>query len=201
MPEGAYSENLSNVSRVQEYIATHAEDWYKFVNGPRGREAQNGDLRVVVGCDKTTSWGMATFTNSIMSQGTNFRLKFSAFEGQPSSQRNAGNNYMWEHSSSGLAEVRVGPGPDENKELGETNSNRLRNQTLFLRALNVTLSQHAWEEIFPQKVVVKDENTSHQDQTDLPSSQSSHSHSPENLSFRRHHSVSFTYFYFTVPQS
>ena len=155
MPEGAYSEDLSNFSRLRQYIATHAEDWYKFVNGPRGREAQNGDLHVVVGCDKTTSWGMATFADSSLSQETKFRLKFSAL-GEQQSQRNAGNKYMWEHS--GVAEVRVGPGRGENEELGETDSNRLRNQSLFLRTLNVTLSEKVWEEMFPLSVAVADQN-------------------------------------------
>lgn len=155
MPEGAYSEDLSNFSRLRQYIVSHAEDWYNFVNGPRGREAQNGDLHVVTGCDKTTSWGMATFACSNLSQETNVRLKFSAL-GEHQSQRNAGNKYMWEHS--GVAEVRVGPGRGENEELGETDSNRLRNQSLFLRTLNVTLSEKAWEEIFPHPIIVADQN-------------------------------------------
>ena len=164
MPEGAYSEDLSNFSRVRQYIVSHAEDWYKFVNGPRGREAQNGDLHVVVGCDKTTSWGMATFADSSLSQETSFRLKFSAL-GEQQSQRNAGNKYMWEHS--GVAEVRVGPGRGENEELGETDSNRLRNQCLFLRTLNVTLSEKVWEEIFPYPVTVADQNP-HSEKHDHP---------------------------------
>ena len=198
MPEGAYSEDLSNFSRVRQYIVSHAEDWYKFVNGPRGREAQNGDLHVVVGCDKTTSWGMATFADSNLSQETNVRLKFSAL-GEQQSQRNAGNKYMWEHS--GVAEVRVGPGRGENEELGETDSNRLRNQSLFLRTLNVTLSERVWEEIFPHLVAVADQNpqsgiqdhpkcsprvisTGHS----YPGS-SSGSNSSQNLPSRSHHST------------
>ena len=155
MQEGAYSEDLSNSSRLGQYIATHAENWYKFVNGPRGREAQNGDLRVVVGCDKTTSWGMATFSNSSLSRKSNIRLKFSALVKQQS-QRNAGNKYMWEYSD--VAEVKVGPGRGENEELGETDSNRLRNQCLFLRTLNVSLSEKVWEEIFPHPVALPDQN-------------------------------------------
>ena len=155
MPEGAYSEDLSNFTRLRQYIATHAEDWYKFVNGPRGREAQNGDLHVVVGCDKTTSWGMATFADSGLSQEANLRLKFFAL-GKQQSQRNSRKKYMWEQS--GVAEVRVGPGREENEELGETDSNRLRNQSLFLRTLNVTLSEKVWEEIFSHAVAVADQN-------------------------------------------
>ena len=163
MPEGSYSEDLSNLSRLNRYIATHAEDWYRFVNGPRGREAENGDLRVVVGCDKATSWGMAAFADSSLSQNTHFRLKFSAFGGEPS-QRNAGNKYIWEHS--GVAEVRVGPARGENEELGETDLHRLRNQCLFLRTLKVTLAEKTWRDIFPQTVVVTDQNHSYSGRQD-----------------------------------
>ena len=197
MPEGAYSEDLSNSSRLRQYIATHAEDWYKFVNGPRGREAQDGDLHVVVGCDKTTSWGMATFTNSNLSQETNFRLKFSPL-GEQQSQRNAGNKYMWEHS--GAAEVRVGPGRGENEELGETDSNRLRNQCLFLRTLNVTLSEKVWEEMFSLPVAVADQNyhsgirdhpkcRPHVINTGHSHRQPSQSNSSQNLPSRSHNST------------
>jgi hypothetical protein len=84
-------------------------------------------------------------------------LKFSVL-GEQQSQRNAGNKYIWEHSGVASAEVRIGPGCGENEELGETNSNRLRNQSLFLRTLNVTLSEKVWEEIFPHPIAVADQN-------------------------------------------
>ena len=101
MPDGAFQEELGNLSKVRDYVAVHAANWYKFVNGPRGREAQNGDVRVVVGCDKATSWGMATFANTSSAQQSNFRLKFRPLQ----SQHNTGTAYTWEHP--GVAEVRV----------------------------------------------------------------------------------------------
>ena len=144
MPEGAFQEELGNLSKFRDYVAVHAANWYKFVNGPRGREARNGDVRVVVGCDKATSWGMATFANT-SSQQSNFCLKFRPLQ----SQHNAGaaSSYAWEHS--GVAEVRVGPEPGENEELGETPTRKLRNQCLFMRSLSVTLSDSVWAETFP----------------------------------------------------
>jgi hypothetical protein len=63
MPRGARSEDLGNVEKFMEYAAANVDDWYKFVNGPRGRRAKNGDVRLVVGFDKTTCWGIATFAN------------------------------------------------------------------------------------------------------------------------------------------
>ena len=150
MPDGAFQEELGNLSKFRDYIAVHATNWYKFVNGPRGREAQNGDVRVVVGCDKSTSWGMATFANTSSAQQSNFRLKFRPLQGQQRSQRNTGITYAWEHS--GVAEVRVGPEPGENDELGETPTRQLRNQCLFMRTLSVTLSDRVWAETFPGTV-------------------------------------------------
>jgi hypothetical protein len=150
MPDGAFQEELGNLSKFRDYVAVHAANWYKFVNGPRGREAQNGDVRVVVGCDKSTSWGMATFANTSSAQQSNFRLKFRPLQGQQQSQHNAGTAYAWEHS--GVAEVRVGPEPGENEELGETPTRQLRNQCLFMRTLSVTLSDSLWAETFPGTV-------------------------------------------------
>ena len=118
MPDGAIQEELGNLSKFRDYVAVHAANWYKFVNGPRGREAQNGDIRLVVGCDKSTSWGMATFANTSSTQRSNFRLKFRPLRAQQQSQHNTSTAYAWEHS--GVAEVRVGPEPGENEELGET---------------------------------------------------------------------------------
>ena len=155
MPDGAFHEELGNLSKVRDYISVHAADWYKFVNGPRGREAQNGDLRVVVGCDKSTSWGMATFANTNSAQRSNFCLKFRPLQEQQQSQHNVGTAYAWEHS--GIAEVRVGPEPGDNDELGETPTCQLRNQCLFMRTLSVTLSDSVWAETFPGTVSTNNE--------------------------------------------
>ena len=74
MPQGARSQDLGNLARFREYAAANVANWYRFVNGPRGREAKNGDVRLVVGFDKTTSWGIATFANQ--TQQNSCRLKF-----------------------------------------------------------------------------------------------------------------------------
>jgi len=49
MPRGARSENLGDLARFREYEAANIASWYRFVNGPRGRDARNGDIRLVVG--------------------------------------------------------------------------------------------------------------------------------------------------------
>ncbi|KAJ7824015.1 hypothetical protein B0H13DRAFT_2681318 [Mycena leptocephala] len=61
LPHGAHLEKLDNLDTLRAYVATHAENWYKYVNGPRGRGLANGSLYLVTGWEKAQSWGMASF--------------------------------------------------------------------------------------------------------------------------------------------
>jgi len=141
MPQGAYAEDLVNVSRFRQYLSANAESWYRYVNGVRGREARNGDVRLVVGCDKTSSWGMATFKDST---ARDFHLKF-----KPTAESGSTQTYGWEYS--GMIEARVGPGPEYTEELRTTDdSGHLgvrRNLCLFARTLNATLRDDVWQDL------------------------------------------------------
>ena len=140
MPDGAISQDLENLPRFREYATANVERWYRYINGPRGREAKNGDVRLVVGCDKATSWGIATLTG--MTQHS--QLKFKPVDAQSSSSRSRG--YTWEYS--GTAEVRAGPDQEEIDELKRDDPDDTRdkylNQCLFVRTLNVTLNDVDW---------------------------------------------------------
>ncbi|KAJ6514557.1 hypothetical protein DFH09DRAFT_258354 [Mycena vulgaris] len=62
LPHGGHLEKLQNVAMMRQYAAKNAESWYRYVNGPaRGRELVNGSLYLVTGCEKSLSWGMASF--------------------------------------------------------------------------------------------------------------------------------------------
>jgi len=143
MPDGAVSQDLENLPRFREYVAANVERWYKYINGPRGREAKNGDVRLVVGCDKATSWGIATLTG--MTQHS--QLKFKPLDPQSSSSRSCG--YTWEYS--GTAEARAGPDQEEIDELrredADDTQNKYLNQCLFVRTLNATLDDGDWESL------------------------------------------------------
>ena len=141
MPRGARSEDLGNFARFRKYAAANVADWYKFVNGPRGREAKNGEVRLVVGFDKTTSWGMAAFINE--TEHNSCCLKFGLSEGDSAS------TYMWSEYS-GVTNVRVGPDSDETDELRidtDPPDFQFENQCLFVRTLNVTLTDDVWADI------------------------------------------------------
>ena len=150
-PKGAISVDLENVPVFREYVAANVAKWYKFVNGVRGREANNGDVRVVIGYDKTTSWGMAAISN--VTQQKTSQLKFKILEEHRA--RLSGTAYTWEYS--GMAEVRVGPDAKEITALRNGNADpfdmnppseeEFSNQCLFVRTLNATLSDKAWKEL------------------------------------------------------
>jgi hypothetical protein len=145
MPKGAISEDLQNKKRFRKYAAANIQKWYKYINGPLGREAENGDVRLVVGHDKATSWGMAALPNT--SKRT--RLKFKPLDGPASDSHIRG--YDWDHS--GVAEVRVGPSQEETDELrredpdDSTTQNKYLNQCLVVRTLNPTLNEDGWEKL------------------------------------------------------
>ena len=139
MPQGAHAEDLANVSRFRQYVSDNAESWYRYVNNVCGREARNGDVRLVIGCDKASAWGMATFANSTTQD---FHLKFKQ-TGESGSRQ----TYGWEYS--GMVEARAGPNPEEMEELRSNDdsghSGEYRNQCLFLRTLNATLRDDVWQ--------------------------------------------------------
>ncbi|KAF9543338.1 hypothetical protein CPC08DRAFT_716753 [Agrocybe pediades] len=147
MPEGAVSYDYENIPQFRKYIAANLESWYRYANGPRGREAKNGDLRIVIGCDKSTSWGMATMSN--LSQERNSRLTLLSKKTEPTdSQSPQLVGYTWEYS--GVAEVRAGPDPEEVEELRADDpqpSVKYANQSLFIRTLNPTLAPEIWEKL------------------------------------------------------
>jgi len=148
MPEGAQSRDLENLTRFRTYLTANIDSWYRFANGPRGRDARNGDLRLVVGYDNATSWGMAAFSGSSGASQPDCRLHFKSSlnpESDPSVS-----SYTWEHS--GLVEARAGPDPEEMALLREGDlrpprNGKYVNQTLFIRTLNATLGDDLWENL------------------------------------------------------
>jgi hypothetical protein len=141
MPRGARHEYLGNQASFRKYAAANVAHWYKFVNGPRGREAKNGDVRLVYGFDKTTSWGIATFVNE--TQQNSCRLRFGPQEGDSTS------TYTWSEYS-GVTDVRSGPDSYESDKLrfdSDPPDFQFENQCLFVRTMNITLEDDVWADI------------------------------------------------------
>jgi hypothetical protein len=176
LPRGAMSEDLENFSAFREYTAANVANWYRFVNGPRGRAARNGDIRLVVGFDKTTSWGIATFANQ--TQQNICRLKFDPSKGD------SARTYTWSESS-GVADVKVGPDSDQIDELridGDPPDVQFENQCLFLRTLNATLEDNIWADLHssPGSVPVDPRSSQYPGVKDYTNSNHPHSNNPDN---------------------
>ena len=177
MPRGARSEDLRNLALFREYVAANVASWYRYVNGPRGREAKNGDVRLVVGFHKTTSWGIATFANQ--TQQSSCRLRFGPSEG------NSASSYTWFYS--GSSDVKAGPDSDEIDEL-EIDSDppdvRFENQCLFVRTLNATLSEDAWADIHSSSssgsISIDPRNSQYPRVKNYSNSNRPHSNNPDN---------------------
>ena len=145
MPQGAYREDLKNISRFKDYALTHAESWYEYANGPCGREIGNGELHVVTGCDKTTTWGIATYSHlqSKRPKGSVTMLSFEAVGTECHGRRPSYPTYAWGYK--GTAEAKVGPETDELMDLWIPGSAPLRNQCTFIRFLTPALDEDNWE--------------------------------------------------------
>jgi hypothetical protein len=124
MLEGAASQDSDNLATLRHHAIRNAEAWYKFVNGTLGREAANGSLYLVTGCDKSTTWAAASVSQ--ISETNSFSLQFTALFTEAS----AAYTYSWETCCP--ATVRTGPEVCESLELPQ-------NQCLFLRGFKMML--------------------------------------------------------------
>ena len=142
MPDGAFREDLRSTTLFRDFAAENAESWYRFINGPCGWELGNGELRLVTGCDKTTSWGLAAYQNiqceGDSSDGSLLRFRKTSVAGDCV----PGTTHCWEHE--GTAEVKAGPEIDEDMS---GSGARARNQCTFIRSHTVMLSDAGWARV------------------------------------------------------
>ena len=150
MPDGATTQDLLNHKLVMKYIAKNAESWYTYTREKRGREVNNGDIRLVVGFDKVTSWGIATFGSNVEKRVC---LEFKT--------NDSDKNHTWNCVGGGRG--RVGP-PEAEMDGLRTNDasvteSRLKNQTVFVHTLNFNLESQAWDDLTFHKVRSSDRST------------------------------------------
>ncbi|PBK85476.1 hypothetical protein ARMGADRAFT_973446, partial [Armillaria gallica] len=74
LPDGATRYDYKDLLSMRNYALDHAHEWYKYINSCLGREALNGSLCFITGCDKTTAWGSAAMSKP--SDVPKFSIKF-----------------------------------------------------------------------------------------------------------------------------
>ncbi|KAJ7934596.1 hypothetical protein B0H13DRAFT_1591560 [Mycena leptocephala] len=62
---GSRLRQLQNVVQLRRYAEEHAESWYKYVKGSRGRDLSNGSLYLITGCEnrRQVVWLLSTMSN------------------------------------------------------------------------------------------------------------------------------------------
>jgi hypothetical protein len=124
LPQGSHLQKLRNLDSVRTYAATHAESWFRYVNGPRGR-GLDGSLYLVTGSEKTSAWGMASF-HSVLET---FQLTFMLASGA--------SGYRWR----GNPAQRKYHDPSPMHE-------PYWNQTTFIHGLSISLGTGVWARMF-----------------------------------------------------
>lgn len=138
MPQISNSEDLIDTSTFRKYIAANALNWYRLVNGVCGHEARNGDLRVVVGWDESSSFfqhvsSTVTFPKEV------FMLE------DPTNGRAICK--VWRTSSAGscrsLQSAEILSAPLRAGERSEEGA-LYKNERTFIRTLNISVSDVIW---------------------------------------------------------
>lgn len=104
LPEGALRADLTAMAKVKfrDEADNHAFSWCNFAKGGSTNQLGPSSLYLITGVDKTTSWGIASYTNA--SGDRSMSLMFKTASVISGSIRYT---YKWEVNSG--AEVRVGP--------------------------------------------------------------------------------------------
>ena len=148
MPQGAYHEDLKNISKFKKYALIHAESWYLYAKGPCGEEIGNGELHLVTGCDKTTSWGIATYSHlqSKRPEDNVSLLRFNPVDNERQGRHSSYTTYKWQYEGA-ASEAKSGPEEDELMNLEVNGSVPSRNQCTFIRSLTPAFGDDDWEHI------------------------------------------------------
>jgi hypothetical protein len=131
MPDGARTQDLLNTRGVRDAISSNGEEWYRYAKNIRGREIKNGDIRVVIGVDKVSSWGMAA---SACNSGRAVSYVF---------KHDSVNAHKWDCTGES---GRTGPQSREIRDLIEDGAIP-QNQCVFVRTINFSLSKKMWKNI------------------------------------------------------
>ncbi|KAJ7094099.1 hypothetical protein C8R44DRAFT_645531 [Mycena epipterygia] len=128
LPDGASSSDLLPLDAFKNYILRHGKSWFAFLT-KQNRPVQDLNIYLVTGCDKTASWGVATFSKN--SSAGEVSMKFG-----PSGIASGRAKYTWDRSSYAYGFAQAGP----HRQAGEESWGE--NQCVFIRGFNVAM-QHS----------------------------------------------------------
>ena len=119
LPDGASRKDLRNRKPdFRQCAIQNAFRWYQFANRHLGRDIPNGSLILVTGCDMTSSWGIASFSD--VSEDVEVELCFTP------SYRDNETLYTWKTNVA--ATVRISPEHDSSSRENDSVQGRLQQQ-------------------------------------------------------------------------
>lgn len=139
LPEGAHRETLNHLKKFRDYASRHAISWYRFMNGPLGREAPNGSIYLVTGHDKCSAWGVASFTDVEKERGLSLTFAAAAIGAATGSYY-----YAWRDFSP--ASVRAGP-------ISSGQTSTFKNQCVFIKGYKVAIRESL---LWPKSISLRD---------------------------------------------
>ena len=123
LPEGASRVDLRNVRPLIDYMAQCADLWFGHINDPNGFGRCIDNLCLVTGCDKASSWGVASFSNKYKEKEISIKFVATDF--------GIGDSYAWSTNNSVLARAsKVG--------VDATGKPLPQNQCLFIRGYHLS---------------------------------------------------------------
>ncbi|KAJ7898670.1 hypothetical protein B0H14DRAFT_3564451 [Mycena olivaceomarginata] len=133
LPDGASRTNLRRLQIFRDYALKHAQRWYTFVNGDLGRMLDSGELYLVTGVDKSSSWSVAALENNAEGCKVSLKLKPAyAASVDSGGGTGAGASCAWEWECTSSF-VNSGPRRGVEEEAWTDN------QTVFLRGFKVAV--------------------------------------------------------------
>ncbi|KAK7051967.1 pleiotropic drug resistance ABC transporter protein, partial [Favolaschia claudopus] len=130
LPNGAQRQLLERDSQLFQYVVQNAPSWYAHVTGRLDRRLENGDLCLITGHYKTTSWGITSWSTPRLGQESKLSLQAQL----------DGTSYHWKCVPSGSV-----PNAAESKSHDEPD--KPIDQTVFIRGWSISLGRGLREQI------------------------------------------------------
>ncbi|KAF7356191.1 hypothetical protein MVEN_00950400 [Mycena venus] len=147
LPDGASTWDLRNhLQLFKDYAEKHTQNWYKFVNGHLGRRIANGDLYLITGVTKSSSWSVAAVEQGSGDNRISLKLKAAQVA-------TAGASYAWTWEERGSSNCHSGPRGPQSQMAWKNN------QTVFLRGFK-TYFRLPRPAMLPKALWIQDSNWS-----------------------------------------
>lgn len=150
LPEGGFRKDLLAKRLFLQYAMRNAGAWYQFATGPDlGREAENGSLYLVTGCDKSPVWGAASCYHPSGSSRVSFK-----FVATGAGEDDASLVYSWRDYSPATVRMGCQDSSVHGPESGGLNPRPAFNQCVFIRGFRISLEPRYMGWLLGEKVKI-----------------------------------------------